>query len=95
MTTANEAIREVRKTQEKRKKPLAIILADIQNAGYFVLLIFVRLVNVELSIARVATRVSEHGRDVPEPRLRDRFPRTQKAISHALQVAERFIVRGQ
>lgn len=64
------------------------LIRDLQKAGYFVFLIFVGLVNVELSIARVATRVSEHGHDVPEARLRDRFPRTQHAISQALQVAD-------
>lgn len=63
------------------------LIRDIQNAGYFVLLIFVGLASVELSINRVATRVLKHGHSVPEPKLRARFARTQKAISAALSVA--------
>lgn len=64
------------------------MIADLQKAGYFVLLIFVGLASVELSISRVATRVAEHGHGVEEPKLRARFPRTQKAIAAALEVAD-------
>lgn len=63
-------------------------IKQLQAAGYYVLLIFVGLATVEISMARVATRVSEHGHDVPPDKLRDRFPRTQTAISHALSVAD-------
>jgi predicted ABC-type ATPase len=58
----------------------------MQRAGYFVLLLFVGLTDVDLSIARVLTRVAEHGHDVPQERLRNRFPRTQRAISEAAGV---------
>jgi predicted ABC-type ATPase len=64
------------------------LLRDLQAAGYFVVLIFVGLVSAELSIRRVETRVLEHGHGVPEPRLRERFPRTQKAIAAAIKVAD-------
>jgi len=59
------------------------LIRDMQNAGYFVLLFFVGLTSVELSIARVQTRVAQNGHDVPFDRLLQRFPRTQKAIRYA------------
>ena len=46
------------------------------------------LASVELSVSRVATRVLEHGHGVAELKLRERFPRTQKAIAAALTVAD-------
>ena len=51
-------------------------------------LIFVGLVSSDLSVRRVETRVLEQGHGVPEPRLRERFPRTQKAIAAAIKVAD-------
>lgn len=64
------------------------LVRDMQNAGYFVLLVFVGLASVELSVSRVATRVLEHGHGVAESKLRKRFPRTQKAVATALKVAD-------
>lgn len=64
------------------------LIRDMQDAGYFVLLVFVGLASVELSVSRVATRVMEHGHGVAESKLRERFPRTQKAIAAALKVAD-------
>jgi predicted ABC-type ATPase len=61
------------------------LITDMQAAGYFVLLIFVGLANVDLSIGRVATRVAAHSHDVPVDRLRTRFPRTQQAIRLAIR----------
>ena len=63
------------------------LIEDMQRAGYFVLLFFVGLTNVELSILRVQTRVAEHGHDVPTERLLRRFPKTQRAIATAAKVA--------
>jgi predicted ABC-type ATPase len=63
-------------------------IRDMQDAGYFVLLVFVGLASVELSVSRVATRVIEHGHGVAEAKLRERFPRTQKAVAAALKVAD-------
>ena len=63
------------------------LIRDMQKAGYFVLLVFVGLSNVELSILRVQTRVAEHGHDVPRDRLLRRFPKTQRAITAAAKVA--------
>lgn len=64
------------------------LIEDMQRAGYFVLLFFGGLSNVELSILRVQTRVAEHGHDVPTERLLKRFPKTQRAISAAAKVAD-------
>ncbi len=63
-------------------------IRQMQEAGYFVLLIFVGLASVELSIGRVQTRVQENGHAVPDDKLRQRFPRTQRAISEAIKVAD-------
>jgi predicted ABC-type ATPase len=64
------------------------LIRDLQKAGYFVLLFFVGLANVELSILRVATRVAEHGHGVPREKLVERFPRTQQAIREAAKMAD-------
>ncbi|MBI2398085.1 MAG: toxin [Xanthomonadales bacterium] len=61
---------------------------ELQAAGYFVVLVFVGLVSVELSIARVATRVAAGGHDVEELKLRQRFPRSQRAVSAAAPIAD-------
>lgn len=64
------------------------VIKNLQNAGYYVVLIFVGLHNVALSIARVSTRKAQGGHTVDEQKLRDRFPRTQKAVGHAVTVAD-------
>ncbi|MGC6327855.1 zeta toxin family protein [Rhizorhabdus sp. FW153] len=64
------------------------MIREMQDAGYFVLILFVGLSNVELSILRVQTRVAEHGHDVPHDRLLRRFPKTQNAIREAVTVAD-------
>lgn len=64
------------------------LIRDMQAAGYFVLLLFVGLANVELSILRVQTRVAEHGHDVETERLVRRFPKTQRAIGAASTIAD-------
>jgi predicted ABC-type ATPase len=52
----------------------------LQKSGYFVVLFFVGLANVELSILRVQTRKQQGGHAVTEIKLRERFARTQKAV---------------
>ncbi len=64
------------------------LIRQMQAAGYFVLLFFVGLSNVQLSIARVSTRVAKGGHAVEISRLMERFPRTQKAIRLASEVAD-------
>jgi predicted ABC-type ATPase len=67
-------------------------IKDMQKAGYFVLLLFVGLASAELSMARVNTRVERGGHAVDPDKLIARFPRTQAAISAALDVADAAIL---
>lgn len=64
------------------------LIRDMQRAGYFVLLLFVGLTNVELSILRVQTRVAENGHGVEVERLKRRFPKTQRAIREAAKLTD-------
>lgn len=66
----------------------ADVIVQLQKAGYFVVLLFVGLANVELSILRVQTRKQQGGHAVPLDKLRSRFPRTQKAVGHAAKLAD-------
>ena len=68
------------------------LIGEMQAAGYFVLLFFVGLATPELSILRVGTRVTEGGHGIDEPTLRRRFPKTQRAISAAVNVADASIL---
>ena len=67
-------------------------IRDMQSAGYFVLLVFVGLTNVQTSIARVHTRIGRGGHAVPQNKLIERFPRTQTAIAAAIPVADAAIL---
>jgi predicted ABC-type ATPase len=67
-------------------------IRDMQKAGYFVLLFFVGLASADLSILRVKTRVLQGGHGVDEPTLRKRFPKTQRAIAAAIQIADAAIL---
>lgn len=64
------------------------VIRDLQLAGYYVVLLFVGLVSSELSVLRVATRLSQGGHDVPLDKLKTRFPRTQRAVGQAASVAD-------
>ena len=68
------------------------LIRNMQNAGYFVLLFFVGLTDPEVSILRVQTRVFKGGHGIAEATLRARFPRTQRAISAAIEVADAAIL---
>ncbi|MDQ2149881.1 zeta toxin family protein [Alcaligenaceae bacterium C4P045] len=68
------------------------LLRELQRAGYFVQLVFVGLSTVELSMARVLTRKAQGGHDVNPVRLRQRFPRTQRAINAALDMVDAAIL---
>ena len=67
-------------------------IRELQDAGYFVLLCFVGLSNVQLSTARVQTRVASGGHAVRLDKLVDRFPRTQTAIAAAIPVSDAAIL---
>ena len=63
-------------------------IVQLQEAGYFVVLLFVGLASVNLSVLRVNTRKQQGGHGVPLDKLRVRFPRTQAAIQHAAPLAD-------
>lgn len=60
------------------------LLRDAQREGYEVILIFVGLESPELSRARVMQRVAQGGHDVPDDRLRSRFPRVLENLKGAV-----------
>jgi len=68
------------------------LIRQMQNSGYYVLLLFVGLSNIQLSIARVQTRVASGGHDVDINKLVSRFPRTQKAVKEAVSIADATIL---
>lgn len=68
------------------------MILEMQSKGYYVLLLFVGLSNANLSIGRVQMRKQKGGHDVSVGRLIERFPRTQKAIAHAIHVADAAIL---
>jgi predicted ABC-type ATPase len=68
------------------------LIKQMQNNGYYVLLLFVGLSNIQLSIARVKTRVASGGHDVDIKKLVSRFPRTQKAVKEAAYIADAAIL---
>lgn len=63
-------------------------IRNMQEAGYFVVLLFVGLVSPRLSYFRVQTRLKSGGHDVPRGKIYSRFPRTQAAIGIASRVAD-------
>ena len=61
-------------------------LKEAVEAGYEVVLCFIGLASAALSEQRVALRVSQGGHDVPDAKLRSRFPRTLRNLKAALPV---------
>ena len=67
-------------------------MRDAQTRGYQVLFIWIRIENVELSMARVQQRVEEGGHDVPDEKLTARFARTEHNAIEALTFVDLAIV---
>jgi predicted ABC-type ATPase len=59
-------------------------LEDAARSGYVVALCFIGLCSDDQSIERVAMRVSQGGHDVPDDKLRSRFPRTLRNLQAAI-----------
>jgi predicted ABC-type ATPase len=59
-------------------------LRAARKAGYSVILVFIGLEYAELSLARVIQRVAGGGHDVPDDKLRERFPRSLENLRKAL-----------
>jgi len=68
------------------------LIRDLQRKNYFVVIFFVGLNSVNTSLMRVQARVADNGHDVADVRLRERFPRTQKAIHAAIKIADAAIL---
>jgi predicted ABC-type ATPase len=60
-------------------------LEEAIECGYTIVVCFVGLSRYEISVERVAMRVSQGGHDVPTEKLSSRFPRTLKNLEFAIQ----------
>jgi predicted ABC-type ATPase len=60
-------------------------LEDVVKRGYFVVLCYIGLSGADQSLERVAMRVLQGGHDVPDAKLRSRFPRTLANLKAAMQ----------
>ena len=60
-------------------------LCDAARLGYEVVLIFIRIADVEISVQRVSMRVAQGGHDVPDEKLQGRFPRTLENLQRAIE----------
>jgi predicted ABC-type ATPase len=67
-------------------------LERARERGYHVLLIFVGLESPDLSIARVMERVAHGGHDVPDAKLRARFPRVLKNLRSAVALVDEAVL---
>lgn len=60
------------------------LLREAQRDGYEIIFVFIGLESAELSLARVMQRVEQGGHDVPDDRLRARFPRVLANLKKAV-----------
>jgi predicted ABC-type ATPase len=60
-------------------------LEEAARAGYLVVLCYIGIESSAVSAQRVAMRVSQGGHDVPDEKLRDRFPRTLANLGQAIR----------
>ena len=63
-------------------------LERARAAGYVTTLVFIGLATVDLSVMRVVQRVRQGGHDVPDAKLRERFPRTIANLRAAVPVVD-------
>jgi predicted ABC-type ATPase len=78
-------------TESVFSDPVGAKLAFLERArrhGYGVILIFLGLESPALSIARVMQRVSQGGHDVPDAKLKARFPRVLVNLRTAVSVVD-------
>ena len=64
------------------------LLEEARERGFTVILVFIGLASAALSIARVKQRVRQGGHDVPDERLRARFPRTLANLREAVSIVD-------
>lgn len=63
-------------------------LRSAREAGYQLVVVFIRIPSADYSALRVSQRVREGGHNVPADKLRDRFARTQSNVREALAIAD-------
>jgi predicted ABC-type ATPase len=63
-------------------------LRDARLRGYRVAFVYVGLANAALSQARVLQRIGQGGHDVPEDKIRTRWPRSLANAKRALQFVD-------
>ncbi len=84
--------------EQRRSFCMETVLSDTQgaklaflqqtlDAGYTLVVMFIRIGSAELSLSRVARRVREGGHNVPEDKVRARFARTLDNAAKALAMA--------
>jgi len=61
------------------------LLAQYAASGYEVVMIFIRIADIEASIQRVSMRASQGGHDIPDEKLQARFARTQANLARAIK----------
>ena len=67
-------------------------LEKARDRGFAVILIFIGLASPALSIARVKQRVEHGGHDVPDDKLRARFPRTLANLRAAVPLSDEAVL---
>jgi predicted ABC-type ATPase len=67
-------------------------LQRAKDLGYEIVAIFVGLSSPDLSVARVAQRVLAGGHNVPEDRIRARYPRVLANLKRLLDVADELTI---
>lgn len=65
------------------------LIERAQAAGFRVHLIHINVRSPDLAVRRVGVRVRRGGHDVPEDKVRSRYPRTQQNILRAVEAADR------
>lgn len=68
--------------------PSKLELLDLAHRAGYVVILHVVMVPVELSVARVAVRVTEGGHHVPENKIRERFERLWMLVALAISRAD-------
>ncbi len=63
-------------------------LRKARALGYRSFLVFIGLSHLDLSVARVMQRVEAGGHDVPDEKLRDRYPRTLANLRKAIPIVD-------
>ena len=67
-------------------------LRAMQDSGYLVLLVFIGIPSSNVSQARVIGRVVQGGHDVPDDRIKNRFPQTSNNLRRAIAQIENILL---